>query len=241
MIQQATSLKRTARLAGLLYLIMAITSFYAIMYVPSHILVKGDIAATTNNMLTHELLFRSGIVSDLINAIVSLFLAFTLYRLFNTVDVNLATLLVAFVLIEIPIFFLLETFNLTSLILIKGEVFKSFTHEQTQDAGFLFLKMYGYGTMTLEVFFGLWLIPFGLLIIKSRFIPRVIGVLMLIAGAGYTVDSLISLLFPLFSSITKPVAFTFSGIGEIITMLWLLIKGVKEYNPASVSSEDEKR
>lgn len=84
--------------------------------------------------------------------------------------------------------------------------------------------------MTLEVFFGLWLLPFGLLIYKSGFIPRIIGVLMLIAGFGYTIDSLTSLLFPTLGSFTKPIAFTFSGVGEIITMLWLLIKGVKEHN-----------
>lgn len=120
-MQQITSMKKTARLAGLLYLIMALTSFYAIIYVPSCIVVKGDIAATSGNILRHELLFRSGIVSDLINAVVSLFLAFTLYRLFRHVDPNLAGLLVASVVIEIPIFFLLETFNLTSLKIIKGK------------------------------------------------------------------------------------------------------------------------
>jgi hypothetical protein len=109
---------------------------------------------------------------------------------------------------------------------LKGQVLTSLTLEQTQHLSMIFLKVHGYGIMTVEIFWGLWLVPFGLLVYKSGFIPRLLGVLLILAGIGYTLDSFTFILFPGYRAFTMPVAFTLSGLGEVSTIFWLLIKGV---------------
>ena len=225
--EKITSLKNSARLAGVLYLLLAITGAYGIMYVPSKIIVRGDAVTTATNMLANELLFRTGIVSQLISVTIFLIMALVLYRVFKQVNEHQAKLMVAFVIVQVPIVFLIETFNMTAIMILKGDVLKTLTSEQFPNGAMVFLKTHGYGIMLLETFWGLWLIPFGQLVYKSGFIPRILGVLLIIAGLGYTIDSLTFMLFPNYRDFTKLPAFTFSAIGEISTILWLLIKGVK--------------
>jgi len=227
MEENITLVKKTARLAGLLYFILAITGFYAIMYVPKQIMVKGDAAATAHNILANEFLFRTGIVSNLVSVTTFLFLAFVLYRLFKQVSERQAKALVALVIVQVPIVFVIETCKITSLMILKGEALKTFAPEQLQDLSMLFLKIHTYGIQTVEIFWGLWLIPFGQLVYKSGFIPRVLGILLIVAGIGYTIDSLTFVLFPNYRQFTQPIALTFSGLGELSIILWLLIKGIK--------------
>jgi hypothetical protein len=221
------SQKNTARLAGLYYLIIAITGFYGIMYVPSEIMVKGDAATTMNNLLANEFLFRTGTVANLIDAIAFIFLVLTLYRLFKPVNENQAKLLVAFVIVQIPIFFLAEAFNISALMVAKGELMKSVDLAQRQDMVMLLLKTFNYGQKLLETFWGLWLIPFGILMYQSGFMPRILGILLIIGGFGYILLVISFLLFPnaqaAISDVTSPIL----SIAEISTLLWLLIKGVK--------------
>ena len=235
-----TSRKNTARLAGLLYLILAIAGFYGLMYVSRQIIVRGEAVATANNILANEFLFRTGIVIHLISATTFLFMGFVLYKLLKQVNEHEAKLMVALVVVQIPIVFILETCKITSLMILKGEVLKSLEPEQLQNLAFLFLKIHGYGIMTLEIFFGLWLFPFALLVYKSGFIPQILGVLLFIAGIGYTIDSLTSMLFPDYRTFTRIPAFTFSALGEISTILWLLIKGVKVQKPELISPTDQR-
>ncbi len=225
--------KKNARIAGLLYLLLAIIAPYGVMYVPSKTIVRGDAVATANNILANEFLFRTGIVSHLISVIIFLFLVLVLYRLLKQVNEHQAKLMVALVIVQIPIVFLIETFKITSLMILKGEVLKTLAPEQLQDLAMMFLKIHGYGLSMLEIFMGLWLIPFGLLVYKSGFIPRLLGVLLLIAGIGYIVDSFTFMLFPNYRAFTFQPALIFSGLGELSTMLWLLIKGVKEQQQIS--------
>ncbi len=220
--------KKNARIAGLLYLLLAIIAPYGVMYVPSKTIVRGDAVATANNILANEFLFRTGIVSHLISVIIFLFLVLVLYRLLKQVNEHQAKLMVALVIVQIPIVFLIETFKITSLMILKGEVLKTLAPEQLQDLAMMFLKIHGYGLSMLEIFMGLWLIPFGQLVYKSGFIPRILGVLLLIAGIGYIVDSFTFMLFPNYRAFTFQPALIFSGLGELSTMLWLLIKGVKK-------------
>ncbi len=225
--------KKNARIAGLLYLLLAIIAPYGVMYVPSKTIVRGDAVATANNILANEFLFRTGIVSHLISVIIFLFLVLVLYRLLKQVNEHQAKLMVALVIVQIPIVFLIETFKITSLMILKGEVLKTLAPEQLQDLAMMFLKIHGYGLSMLEIFMGLWLIPFGQLVYKSGFIPRILGVLLLIAGIGYIVDSFTFMLFPNYRAFTFQPALIFSGLGELSTMLWLLIKGVKEQQQIS--------
>ncbi len=223
----SNSLKNTARIAGLLYLSLIITGIYGIMYIPSQIIVAGDTVATANNILSNEFLFRTGALNDIISNIIFLLLVLVLYRLFKQVNENQAKLMFALVIVQIPCVFIMEAFNITSLMILKGEILKTFELSQRQDLAMLFLKINDYGTLPLEMFWGLWLIPFGLLAYKSEFIPRIFGILLVIAAIAYMIDSTISLLFPSYSVFVNKPTLLLVAIGEISITLWFLIKGVK--------------
>src|SRR6516164_218832 len=119
-----TSLKKTERLAGLLYLILDIPGFYSIKYVPSRIIVAGEPVVTAHNILAHEFLFRTGIVSFMICNILWIYLVMALYRLFKQVNEHQARLLVALMIGTVSIGFVIELFNISSLLILKGEVMK---------------------------------------------------------------------------------------------------------------------
>ena len=222
-----SSLKKTARIAGLWYLLLTITGAYSVIYVPSKIMVRGDAAATANNILAHELLFRTGTVSDLISNTIFMVLALALYRLFKQVNERHAKLLVAFVFVQIPAVFIVEAFNFTSLMIMKGEILKTFELAQRQDFAMLFLKINDYGTIVGMIFWGLWLLPFGLLVYKSEFIPRILGVLLILGGVAYMIESFTQLLLPNYGTLVSRFTIIFYTIGELSMMFWLLIKGVK--------------
>lgn len=224
------SLKKTARLAGLLYLILIITGVYSIIYVTSKIIVQGDAVTTSKNIIDNEFLFRTGLINDLISNTIFLLLVLVLYQLFKQVNEHRAKLMVALVVVQIPAVFIMEAFNITSLMIIKGEVLNTFELSQRQDLAMLFLKINDYGMVTLEMFWGLWLIPFGLLVYKSGFIPRVFGILLIIAGIAYMNDSFVSLLFPTYSTFVSKPTLILVAIGEISITLWFLIKGIKNNN-----------
>jgi hypothetical protein len=224
------SLNKEARIAGLLYLIWILTAAYE-MYATSQLGIKGADAATIDHLLEHEFLFRTIIANSLVSGLLFIFLAFAFYRLLRQVNEHLAKLMVALVLVQLPIVFFIETCHITSLMIVKGEALKELEQLQQQGIAMLFYKMAGYGTMTLEIFWGLWLIPLGQLIYRSGYIPRLLGGLLVIAGIGYVIDSFTVLLFPELRTFTMTPAFLFSGLGEILITFWLLIKGVKSKQP----------
>jgi len=219
--------KKTARLAGVLYLLLAITGAYSIIYVSTKIRVLGDAVATADNILAHEFLFRTGIVSSQVSNIIFLFLAFVLYRLLKEVNEHRAKLMVAFVIVQIPIGLLNGALDITSVLILKGEVLKTFQLEQKQDFVMLLQNQQIWITASLEIFWGLWLIPFGQLVYKSGFLPRFLGVLLIIGGIGYMLESFTFLLFPEYFTFISKFAMILYSPGEIITILWLLLKGVK--------------
>ena len=223
----SSSLKKTARIAGLLYLLLVISGVFGIMYIPSQIIVPGDSVTTANNIISNELLFRTGVLNDIISNTIFLFLVLVLYRLFKQVNENQAKLMFVLVIVQIPFVFFMEAFNVASLMTLKGEILKTFELSQRQDFAMLFLKINDYGTLPLEMFWGLWLLPFGLLVYKSDFIPRIFGILLFIAGIAYMIDSTIGILLPNYSSFVKYPTILLAAVGEISITLWLLIKGVK--------------
>jgi hypothetical protein len=223
----SSSLKNTARIAGLLYLLLVISGVFGIMYIPSQIIVPGDSVTTAKNIISNELLFRTGVLNDIISNTIFLFLVLVLYRLFKQVNENQAKLMFALVIVQIPFVFSMEAFNVTSLMILKGEILTTFELSQRQDFAMLFLKINDYGTLPLEMFWGLWLLPFGLLVYKSDFIPRILGILLFVAGIAYMIDSTIGILLPNYSSLVKYPTLLLVAVGEISITLWLLIKGVK--------------
>ncbi len=221
------STKKTAKTAGLLYLILAITGAYSIIFIPSKIIIPGDAVATANKLLANEFLFRTGIICDLISNTIFVFLVLVLYRLFKEVNINYAKLMVALVLVQIPVVFISEAFNITSLMLFKGEILKTFELSQRQDLAMLFLNINSYGTIAIGIFWGLWLLPFGLLVYKSGFIPRTFGYLLIIGGVAYIIESSVKMLLPHYGAFVSQFTFVFYTIGELSIVFWLLIKGAK--------------
>ena len=223
-----SSLKRTARLAGLYYLILAISGAYGIMYVTSQIIVRGDAAATTSNILQHEFLFRTGIFANLLCQTMFIFLALKLYQLFKEVNGHLARTLVALVIVSVPISFLIIFNQIFALLLLKETFMSALPPEQLNALAMASLRMYDYGTVVIGIFWGLWLIPFGLLAYRSGFMPKIIGILLVVGGISYLIDASAFVLYPSFRTWTAQLVAIFSAIAELSSVVWLLAVGVKE-------------
>jgi hypothetical protein len=219
--------QKTARYAGFFYLLVAIIAPFGVMYVPSQIIEWGDATVTANNMLVNEFLFRSGIAIRIIVQVLMLLVVWLLYRLLKQVNEHQAKLMVLFYIIAIPIGFLVNVFNITALIIFKGNSLPSFTPEQMYDLALLFLKIGSWDTQMVQVYWGLWLLPFGLLVYRSGFIPRILGVLIILNGIAYIISSFTFVLFPDYRSFISQITMPFLFLGEIPIIFWLLIKGVK--------------
>ncbi len=215
------SINRTARLAGGLYLSLMPLGIFSFVYVPSVLFVRNDSAATARNIMESEWLFRSATVSHLLSQIIVVFLALALYRILKHVNNSHAVLMVILALLGPPIAFLNEVHNLAALRLLGSPDHGAFTSAQLHAQAMLFLDMSRNGILLAQVFWGLWLLPLGLLIFRSRFLPKLLGVPVLIAGAGYLFDSFTQLLFPGFVMVSR-----FTALAELMLPLWLLVKGV---------------
>src|SRR3990172_6962462 len=214
---------KTARVAGFLYLITAPLALFGIIYVPSTLIVPGDAATTASNIMASESLFRLGIVSALIYQTVFILVVLVLYKLLKPVNKNYAVLMVIFILVAVPIAMLDELNRLAALLLLSGSDYLTvFKANQLQALVPLFLDLHEHGINIATLFWGLWLLPMGYLVFKSGFLPRILGVLLIIGCFGYLIDFFTFFLFPNFDA--KISGFTFWG--EVLFPLWLLIKGV---------------
>ena len=210
-----------ARLAGFLYLLVIPLGIFGALYVSSRLIVPGDAATTASNIMASESLFRLGIVSDLFASIVMLLVVLVLYKLLKPVNKNMASLMVIFVLVAVPIAMLNKLNQLAALLLLSsGDYLTVFTTEQLQALALLFLRLHSRGSNIAFIFWGLWLFPLGYLVFKSGFLPRILGVLLMIACFGYLINS-----FAIFLGYTVNVGI-FAALGEVLFILWLLIKGV---------------
>jgi hypothetical protein len=215
--------KKTARIAGLLYLIMVLFMVFGLRYVPLNLIVPGDAATTANNIMTSEGLFRSGIVSFLIGQTVFILLVLVLYKLLKPVNKNHALLMVIFVLVGVPIAMLNTLNQFAALLLLSGaDYLTAFGADQLHAQVMLFLDLYEYGIHIAMIFWGLWLFPLGYLVYKSSYLPRILGVLLMIGCFGNLIDVVTFFLFPNFDVTIS----LYTGYGEFLLLLWLLIKGV---------------
>lgn len=220
------STKQTARIAGLLYVLASIPGVFCLLYIPSRFIVWGDAAATANKILSSEFVFRLGIVSELISFTGFIFVVSALYRLFHGVNKTCASLMVTLVLISIPISLVNVLNEIAALTLIRGADFLSVFDKPQRDAlATLFLDLHFQGFMVAQVFWGLWLIPFGLLVFKSGFLPRILGVLLIIACFGYLTNSLDA--FGMLPHVVSRVIGQLT-ICELPIIFWLLIRGAKD-------------
>ncbi|MGZ3751630.1 MAG: DUF4386 domain-containing protein [Mucilaginibacter sp.] len=219
-------LKKNAGTAGFFYLLHIVLIIYGVIFVSSKMGISGT-DAMANKILADEFLFRSGIVTRLLSLIPTLFLAFSLYRLFEKVDEFQAKFLFILIIISIPFQFIAEVFNLTSLMIVKGELLKSADLAQKHDLSVLLITLYNNMVSIAQIFWGLWLFPFGLLIYRSNFIPRIFGTILFLGGIGYLVDFTAFLLSPNYRSATV-FALLLGFMSEIAIMFWLLLQGLKK-------------
>jgi hypothetical protein len=225
----------TARLAGFLYLIQAILGIFSLLYVSSSLIVRGDAAATIHNIRASQSLFRLGIVSTFLSQIVGILYVLLLYRLLNRVNKSAAVLMLVFALPGAPLAMLTELTQFGVLQLLSGaDYLKVFTAEQLQALAYLFLRLHNDGINITFIFSGLWLLPLGYLVFKSGFLPRILGVLLVIGGFGYLTDVFSSFLLPGYNLGIG----MFTGLSEILFLLWLLIKGVnvRQWNQRAPAS-----
>ena len=228
--------RNPGRYAGLLYVLMSIIGFFAMGYVPDKLIVHGNAAATANNIAASETLFRLGIAAALIGQTGFIFVALALYDLLKAVNRRHASLMVILIVVSIPIALLNELNSFAALVLVRGADFLSILDKPQRDAlAMFFLHLHGRGLVVAEIFWGLWLLPLALLVYKSRFLPRFLGIWLALAGFAWVILSLASTLLPQYQdkvyTYSQPAIF-----GEIVFMFWLLIKGAKPPAPDAAAS-----
>ena len=223
-------MNKTARLAGLLYLVTIVSGLFGLMYVPSQISVPGNPEATIANIMASQSLYRFGIAASLVCYTVFLLVPLLLYRLLSPVNRTAAVLMVVFAVMNVPIALLgvPEKLNILSL-LTKSDRAPTISSGQVQAQITSILNAYGNGMLIGEIFSGLWLIPLGYLVFKSGFLPRVLGALLIAGGCGYLLTVFGQVLVPGYNQLSIAYYDTLpAGLGEIGICLWLLIVGVRE-------------
>jgi hypothetical protein len=228
------------RVAGFWYLLLVVIGPLRLIYIPSKLFVHGNATATANNIAAHEWLFRFGIVADLVAAVILIFLVLAFYRLFKDVDQNLAVLVVILGGVMPAVIYLVNAVSdFGALTAVRGADFLSAFDKPQRDAlAMLFLRLHDHQNTAAEILWGLWLLPLAILVYRSRFLPRFLGVWLVINGFAYVIMSFTGVLLPQYQNkvfiISQPALF-----GELALMLWLVIKGAKPqplYAPALSSA-----
>src|SRR5271170_6254114 len=223
--------RNRGRIVGLIYLLVSIPGVFTLIYVPSKLIVRGNATATAANIATHETLFRLGIATELISQILFVGVALLLYDLLKGVNRRHAVLMFGLIALPLPIALFNELNAVAALILVRGADFLAvpgaiMDTPQRNALAMLFLNLHSRGFDIAELFWGFWLFPLGLLVYRSGFIPRILGVLLIANSFTYPVNGLAFLVLPHYADLISRWMTPFS-FGELIFMFWLLIMGAK--------------
>src|SRR5215475_1076289 len=222
------SIKKQARVAGLLYFLASLPAPFGLIYVPSKLIVLNDATATANHIRTSESLLRLGIGCELLGSIMFILVVVALYRLFKAVNETYALVMMILILVSIPISLLSVVNEIVALIIVDSADFLSgFDAGQLNALAYIFMRLHSRTNLIAEIFWGLWLIPFGILVIRSRFIPSALGYLLFVAALGYVASSLTFLLLPSYGRVVDTVASKLTFF-ELPIILWLLFWGAKD-------------
>jgi hypothetical protein len=222
------STRQQARYAGLLYMFMFVTGVPGLLLVPNALIVSGDAATTAAHLRASENLFRWGIASELFHQVVYAYLALALYDLFRSTNRSLATRMVVLVAMSVPIMFVNTIHELGALILVGAPPFLAgFSRPQLDSLAYLFLRLHGEGIGVVDVFWSLWLVPFGLLVWRSGFLPRALGVLLLAGAVGAMIGAVTSVL-PVFSNGFVQRLGQILALGELPIIVWLVFPGARD-------------
>jgi hypothetical protein len=222
------STRQQARYAGVLYLFMCVTGLPGLVLIPKALIVTGNAVATAEHLRASASLFRWGIASELFHQVVFVYLALALYDLFRSTDRGLATRMVVLVAISVPIMFVSTVFELAASILVGAPPFlATFTRGELDSLAYLFLRLHGEGIGVVDVFWSLWLVPFGLLVWRSGFLPRALGVLLFAGAAGAMIGAVTSVLPMLSSGFVERLG-QILALGELPIIVWLVFPGARE-------------
>jgi hypothetical protein len=226
-----TSPKTTARIAGLLYLLLIVTGFFSLRYVPSRLIEWDNAETTFNNIVASEALFRLSILAGIIGYTGFLILPIVLYKLLNHVNKTFAFGMVMLAVVSVPLSYayLLDKFDVLTLTH-KSNFLNVFAANQLHAQVLLQLHYYDNGILLASIFWGLWLFPLGYLVYKSGFLPKIIGVFLMVGCFGYLIDFLGHYFMSdkydgmgISNFVRLP-----GSLGELAICLWLLIVGVKK-------------
>jgi hypothetical protein len=230
--RDVSSSTTTTRTPGLLYFMMGLPAVFSLQYVPAAFIVPGDAAATARRITEGALTYRIGILCDLVSNVGFLLLALSLYSVFKDVDRKQARLLLSLVLVSVAVGLANEVHQIAPLILLGGADFHSaFTKPQLDALVLASLRLRSSGLAIDSALWGLWLFPFGILVIKSGFLPKLLGACLIIGGMGYLATCVTSIVIPDYRHVVSLVALPLYAIGEVPIALWLIVKGVRAQPP----------
>jgi hypothetical protein len=222
----AGSPKRLARIAGLLYLAVGILGGFAFAAVYSTMYIPGDAAATSRNLVAHEGLIRIGVAADLIQVTAWVLLSLTLYALLRHVSAYAARAMVVLVAIGASISCLNILFEFQGMRVATDAAYLA-AAAGSNALPMLMLDLQHYGYAIAGIFFGSWLVPLGYLAFKSGMFPRALGIVLVVGGIGYLVDTLATFVAPELTPIVHPLAALLGIVAEVWTLAYLLVKGVR--------------
>ena len=218
--------KQLGRHAGIAYFILVLTGIFSLMYVPSQIYVSGDPVATAANIRSSESLFRLGITAEIISNIAFLLLPLLLYRLFYKFNKTASVLMVTLAVISIPVTLANIQNEFSAIALVQA---LDFPTAELESEVMFYMKRYFNGHLIAQIFWALWLFPLGYMVYKSGYIPKILGVFLMVGCLGYLIEFFGLVLLPDFRDLAiAPYVTIPASIGEIGTCLWLLIMGARE-------------
>ena len=218
-----SSIKRTARQAGLLYLVMGVPAVFSLQYFPRAFIVSGNAAATAQRITDGALTYRFLVLSELVTYVGFLFLVWALYHLFEEVDKRVAMLMVILVSVSAAIGMVNIINTMAPLVLLSGADFLSvFTKPQLDALALSFLRLRNGGINVNMAFWGLWLFPFGVLVIKSGFVPKILGIFLIVGCFAYLAVCLTAMVLPAHVRVANQIALPFFALAELPIWIWLL-------------------
>lgn len=227
------SVRKRARTAGILYLVLGITGAFFLQIVPRALIVRGNAAATAEQLVTQEWLFRLGLAAEIVSAVTFIFTALALYGLFRNVHQGRAALMVILVLLSVPISLVNVVSEVAAFTLARAPDYLAAVGKEQLDAlALFFMGLHAQGNGVAEIFWGLWLMPLGALVFRSGFAPRAIGVLLVPAGIAYVVAAFTSFVFPQYTALVANIATVPEGLGELPLIVWLLATRTRATLPA---------
>ncbi len=215
-----TDERTIGRLAGILYLIVVVMGVFTLVYEPSQVIVTGGPEAAVNNITVHSSLFRASIAAFLIKQVAFLLLPLALYTLLRSVHHTAAILMAVLAVVSVPIALVSVVNKLDAVNLLTSAQRLTLSPSALQAQVMHALDAYGNGLLVTTLFWGLWLLPFGYLVFRSGFLPKVLGASLILGGLVYVAQVLLAILAPaleLPSVMRLPAA-----VGEIGICLWLL-------------------